>query len=472
MTRRCVVLDVVGLTPRLLAHMPRLRAVADARLPGQLGTVLPAVTCSVQSTFLTGAPPAEHGIVGNGWYFRDLGEVLLWRQHNALVGGEKLWEAARRAEPGYTVANVCWWYAMGADVDWTVTPAPDLPRRRPQGPGLLHRPAGAARRAHRRARRPSRCSTTGARRAGIASSPVDLPGGRADPGRPRPRPDPGLRAAPRLRPAALRPVGAAGRRGGRASWTRCSAPLLDAAAARGATVVALSEYGITDVSPPGRRQPAAARARACCEVYTQDGHGVPRPVDVAGVRRRRPPGRPRLRARPGRRAGGARSSAPACPGWPRCSTPRARRRTGWTTRAPANWSLVAEPDAWFTYYYWLDDARAPGLRPAGRDPPQARLRPGGAVLRPGRPGRGEAPGRGGAGPQEARHALPDERGRPGRRGAGGPRLARPAAGRPGGRPGAALLRPVRGPGLASPPPRSRRCCWSWPAWCRPPRRPG
>ena len=86
--------------------------------------MLPAVTCSAQATLLTGEPPAGHGIVGNGWYFRDLGEVLLWRQHNALVGGEKLWQAARRVEPGYTVANVCWWYAMGADVDWTVTPRP------------------------------------------------------------------------------------------------------------------------------------------------------------------------------------------------------------------------------------------------------------------------------------------------------------------------------------------------------------
>ena len=124
MSRRLVVIDVVGLTPRLLAHMPRLHAVAEAGFAAELGTVLPAVTCSVQSTFLTGEPPAGHGIVGNGWYFRDLGEVLLWRQHHALVGGEKLWQAARRVEPGYTVANVCWWYAMGADVDWTVTPRP------------------------------------------------------------------------------------------------------------------------------------------------------------------------------------------------------------------------------------------------------------------------------------------------------------------------------------------------------------
>lgn len=89
-----------------------------------LSTVLPTVTCAAQSTFLTGTMPAEHGIVANGWYFRELGDVLLWRQHNGLVEGDKLWDAARRAHPGYTVANICWWYAMGADTDWTVTPRP------------------------------------------------------------------------------------------------------------------------------------------------------------------------------------------------------------------------------------------------------------------------------------------------------------------------------------------------------------
>ncbi|MFJ9026898.1 alkaline phosphatase family protein, partial [Streptomyces sp. NPDC102259] len=65
-----LVLDVVGLTPRLLDHMPHLKALAQAGSLAPLGTVLPAVTCAAQSTFLTGALPAEHGIVGNGWYFR------------------------------------------------------------------------------------------------------------------------------------------------------------------------------------------------------------------------------------------------------------------------------------------------------------------------------------------------------------------------------------------------------------------
>jgi hypothetical protein len=123
-TRPVLLVDAVGLTPRLLEHMPRLRSATATGFTAGLGTVLPALTCPVQSTLLTGALPREHGVVGNGWYFRDLGEVLLWRQHNALVAGEKLWQAARRVDPDYTVANICWWYAMGADVDWTVTPRP------------------------------------------------------------------------------------------------------------------------------------------------------------------------------------------------------------------------------------------------------------------------------------------------------------------------------------------------------------
>ena len=104
--------------------MPRLRRLAAAGFQARVDPVLPAVTCSVQSTFLTGLEPTDHGIVGNGWYFRDLGEVFLWRQHNALVQGEKVWETARRAKPGFKVANVCWWYAMGASTDLTVTPRP------------------------------------------------------------------------------------------------------------------------------------------------------------------------------------------------------------------------------------------------------------------------------------------------------------------------------------------------------------
>src|SRR5690349_24826420 len=121
---KVLLLDVVGLTPRALADMPRLSRLAGSGWQSSLETVLPAVTCSVQSTMLTGRPVADHGAVGNGWYFRDLGEVFLWRQHNALVDADKVWDTARRSAPDYKVANMCWWYAMGAATDFLVTPRP------------------------------------------------------------------------------------------------------------------------------------------------------------------------------------------------------------------------------------------------------------------------------------------------------------------------------------------------------------
>lgn len=86
-------------SPRLLPSMPRLSALAREGFQACLGTVLSAVTCSVQATLLTGLAPSGHGVVGNGWYFRELGEPLLWRQSNALVCGEKVWETARDAMP-------------------------------------------------------------------------------------------------------------------------------------------------------------------------------------------------------------------------------------------------------------------------------------------------------------------------------------------------------------------------------------
>jgi predicted AlkP superfamily pyrophosphatase or phosphodiesterase len=102
--------------------------VGERGFTAPLGTVLPAVTCSAQSSMLTGKMPRDHGIVGNGWYFRDLAEVWLWRQSNALVQGEKVWDAARRRfGPDFTVAKMFWWYNMYAAVDFAVTPRPVYP---------------------------------------------------------------------------------------------------------------------------------------------------------------------------------------------------------------------------------------------------------------------------------------------------------------------------------------------------------
>ena len=84
-----VVINVVGLTPRMVGRQtPNLLRLSQRGGMRNLGAVTPAVTCTVQTTFLTGALPRDHGIVANGWYFRDLSEIWFWRQSNALVSGE------------------------------------------------------------------------------------------------------------------------------------------------------------------------------------------------------------------------------------------------------------------------------------------------------------------------------------------------------------------------------------------------
>lgn len=128
MPRRLVVINVVGLSYDMLGpDTPNLSQLARDGFARPMGTVLPAVTCSAQSTILTGLLPREHGIVANGWYFRDLSEVWLWRQSNRLVHGERVYDAARRRDPNYSVAKMFWWFNMYADVNWSVTPRPCYP---------------------------------------------------------------------------------------------------------------------------------------------------------------------------------------------------------------------------------------------------------------------------------------------------------------------------------------------------------
>jgi len=140
--RRTLVLNVVGLTPALLPLAPRLAALARKGAMRAVETVTPAVTTTVQSTFLTGGLPRDHGIVGNGWYFRDLAEVSLWRQSNHLVQGEKLWETAKKLDPSFTCAKLFWWYNMYATADYTVTPRPMYPADGRKLPDLYTQPAG------------------------------------------------------------------------------------------------------------------------------------------------------------------------------------------------------------------------------------------------------------------------------------------------------------------------------------------
>jgi predicted AlkP superfamily pyrophosphatase or phosphodiesterase len=125
---RTVVLDVVGLTPEFLdARMPRLNEWATKRKVSTITPVLPAVTCTTQATFYTGELPLRHGIVANGWYFRDDCEIHFWRQSNRLIQAPKLWDVARRHDPKFTFANLFGWFNMYSTADVSITPRPMYP---------------------------------------------------------------------------------------------------------------------------------------------------------------------------------------------------------------------------------------------------------------------------------------------------------------------------------------------------------
>lgn len=356
--RPVLLLDIVGLTSTALAHMPRLSRLAAGGWSSELATVLPAVTCSVQSTMLTGLAPAQHGIVGNGWYFRELGDVYLWRQHNRLVNGEKLWESARAAHPGYTSANVCWWYAMGMTTDATVTPRPIYHADGRKSPDAYVRPpelhdalvdelgefplftywgptAAIA----------SSRWIVGATQHVLRTSAPDLTMAYV------PHLDYDLQ---RFGPTSPQAHAAA------AELDAALAPLLDDCAERGVTVLAVSEYGIADAHQPVHIN-RALRSAGLLEVYVQDG------------REQLDPWTSRAFAVADHQVahvylGDAHDEALRAkvtgllkdlPGVDEVLDREAQARYGLDHERSGELVVVAEPGAWFTYYFWEDDARAP-----------------------------------------------------------------------------------------------------------------
>jgi predicted AlkP superfamily pyrophosphatase or phosphodiesterase len=133
---RLAVINVVGLTEGLIGeHTPRI---AEFRKRGALAHIVPAfpaVTCTAQSNYLTGKLPSQHGIVGNGWYHRDLAEIQFWKQSNHLVQSPKIWDALRASIPDartrtpdpFATANLFWWFNMYSTVDYSLTPRPMYP---------------------------------------------------------------------------------------------------------------------------------------------------------------------------------------------------------------------------------------------------------------------------------------------------------------------------------------------------------
>jgi predicted AlkP superfamily pyrophosphatase or phosphodiesterase len=123
---KTVVIDVVGLSSSVIgAYTPFLKKYVEKNHLHTIDPMLAAVTTSVQSTYVTGKWPAQHGIVGNGWYDRTDSEIKFWKQSNKLVQSEKIWDNAKQQDPSFTCSKMFWWYNMYSSADYSVTPRPN-----------------------------------------------------------------------------------------------------------------------------------------------------------------------------------------------------------------------------------------------------------------------------------------------------------------------------------------------------------
>ncbi|WP_260963052.1 alkaline phosphatase family protein [Pseudomonas citri] len=351
-----LLINVVGLTPALLgAATPHINALLKTARMTSLQPVFPAVTSTVQASILTGLPPSEHGIVGNGWYFRDQAEVRFWLQPNALMQGEKAWQTLQRQIPGFRCSQLFWWYNMYADVTAAITPRPHYPADGRKLFGLYSAPATLHEQIEQQIGEFPFASFWGPA-AGIASSRwiVDcaIAEFQLD------RPDLQLVYLPHLDyclqrlgpddPSIADEVRAIDGEVGR---------LLAFAQAQGAAVMLLSEYGIEAVRQSVSinrvlRSEGLLQVRqsltwelldpGACAAFAVVDH------QVAHVYVQRPQDIPWVKALLQRQTGIARVLDKA-------------EQRGWQLDHPRSGELVAvaAQGYWFDYYYWFDDRKAP-----------------------------------------------------------------------------------------------------------------
>ena len=352
---RTLVLNVVGLTPALLDHAPNLSRLASAGSIRTLTTVTPAVTTTVQSTFLTGMLPREHGVVSNGWYFRELSEVWLWRQSNRLVGGEKVWETARRRDSAFTCANLFWWYNMYSSVDIAVTPRPMYPADGRKLPDIHTNPPQLREELQQRlgqfplfrfwgpgadivsSQWIGRCALDVFERSRPTLTLVYLP--HLDYNLQRLGPD---------HPQIAKDV---------AAVDQICGELIENAKRAGARTIVLSEYGITPVSNPVHIN-RALRQNGYIQIREELGHEI---LDA---------GASRAFAMADHQIAHIYVSDPALvsqvktlvealPGVERVLDDAGKRMYGLDHPRSGELVAISRADSWFTYYYFLDEARAP-----------------------------------------------------------------------------------------------------------------
>jgi predicted AlkP superfamily pyrophosphatase or phosphodiesterase len=377
--RRTVVLNVVGLTAALLPKAaPRIDRWARAGAIAPIDAAFPAVTCTAQADYLTGHYPETHGIVGNGWYVRDECEVRFWRQSNRLVQAPKVWEVARAEDPSFTCANLFWWFNMYSTADIAVTPRPMYPADGRKLPDVYTSPPGLRHELQQRLGTFPLFEFWGPR-ASIASSRwiADAAKHVED------------TAAPTLTLVYLPHLDYNLQRVGPASAEAMDdvrqidgicGELIDFYEARGVQVLLLSEYGLRDVRTPVHVN-RALRERGLLAVREELGlelldAGASAAFAVADHQVAH------LYVNDAARTADVRAVVERLPGVERVLDTPGKREYRLDHPRAGDLVAIAQPDAWFTYYYWLDDRRAPDFartvdihRKPGYDPVELVLDP-------------------------------------------------------------------------------------------------
>lgn len=354
--QKTVVINVVGLTGKLLGeHTPHLKALARDGVQVPLGTVTPAVTCSAQSTFVTGLPVSQHGIVGNGWYFRDLAQVSFWRQANSLVQGEKVWDAARRRDPSFTCAKIFWWYNMYSTADYSVTPRPIYPADGRKVVDIYSHPADLS--------------------ARLKTSIGEFPffhfwGPRADILSSRWIAESSLKVFDWHSPALtlvylphldynLQRLGPddPAIHGDLRRIDEVCGKLIRHFRKAGARVIVLSEYGITAVDGPVHIN-RVLRAAGLIQVRPELGLEMldPGASDAFAVADHQVA---HVYVKDPARISAVKQLLKAVPGVEQVLDSREQAQFGLDHPRSGELVAISEPNKWFTYYYWLDDAVAP-----------------------------------------------------------------------------------------------------------------
>jgi hypothetical protein len=104
--------------------MPRLNQLVGKGARATLVPSFPAVTCPVQANMTTGKLPNEHGVIANGFYYRDKHEVEMWTAWNECIGQPQLWETLARHYPNLTSAVWFPLHSKGCSANYVCTPAP------------------------------------------------------------------------------------------------------------------------------------------------------------------------------------------------------------------------------------------------------------------------------------------------------------------------------------------------------------